>query len=58
MTEGAIEKKLWLIDREIKAQSKRLDALHKAILNLEKDIKDFISVQKIYKELVADESGK
>ena len=38
MTEGTIEKKLWLIDREIKAQSKRLDALHKAILNLEKDI--------------------
>jgi uncharacterized protein YlxW (UPF0749 family) len=58
MTEEAIEKKLWLLDREIKAQGKKLDALLKAVLNLEKDIKDFLSVQKTYEELVADESGK
>ena len=58
MTEETIEKKLWLLDREIKAQGKKLDALLKAVLNLEKDIKDFLSVQKTYEELVADESGK
>lgn len=58
MTEEAIEKKLWLLDREIKAQGKKLDALLKAVLNLEKDIKDFLSVQKTYEELVIDESRK
>jgi hypothetical protein len=58
MTEEAIEKKLWLLDREIKSQGRKLDVLLKAVLNLEKDINDFVSVQKTYKELVADESGE
>ena len=53
-----LEKKLWLIDREIKSQGKKLDALLKAVVALEKDIKDFLSVQKTYEELVTDESGK
>jgi hypothetical protein len=58
MTEEAIEKKLWLLDREIKSQGRKLDVLLKAVLNLEKDINDFVSVQKTYKELFADESGE
>lgn len=53
-----LEKKLWLIDREIKSQGKKLDALLKAVIVLEKDIKDFLSVQKTYEELVTDESKK
>jgi hypothetical protein len=58
MTEEAIEKKLWLLDREIKSQGRKLDVLLKAVLNLEKNINDFVSVQKTYKELVVDESGE
>jgi hypothetical protein len=54
MTKETIEKKLWLLDREIKTQGKKLDALLKAVLNLEKDVKDFISVQKTYGELVTN----
>lgn len=54
MTKETIEKKLWLLDREIKTQGKKLDALLKAVLSLEKDVKDFISVQKTYGELVTN----
>jgi glycine cleavage system aminomethyltransferase T len=54
MTKETIEKKLWLLDREIKNQGKKLDALLKAVLSLEKDIKDFIGVQKTYGELVTN----
>ncbi len=53
-----LEKKLWFIDREIKSQGKKLDALLKAVIALEKDIKDFLSVQKTYEELVSDEPKK
>lgn len=53
-----LEKKLWFIDREIKSQGRKLDILLKALTALQKDIKDFLSVQKTYEELVADESEK
>ena len=54
-----LEKKLWLIDREIKSQSRKLDILLKGLTALQKDIKDFLSVEKTYRELVnSDESKK
>jgi NurA-like 5'-3' nuclease len=59
MTDAGIEKRLWLLEKETKALEKKIDALIKSTLELKADIKDFLSVQKTYMELVStDESGK
>jgi len=59
MTDTGVEKRLWLLEKEIKDLGKKVDALAKSTLVLKADIKDFLSVQKTYMELVStDESGK
>jgi hypothetical protein len=59
MTDAGVEKRLWLLEREIKDFGKKIDALSKSTLELKADIKVFLSVQKTYMELVStDESGK
>jgi hypothetical protein len=58
MTDAGIEKRLWLLERDIKDLGKKIDALAKSTLDLKIDIRDFLSVQKTWKELVNDESGK
>jgi len=59
MTDAGVEKRLWLLEKEIKDLGKKVDALAKSTLVLKADIKDFLSVQKTYMELVSnDESGK
>ena len=56
---NAVEKRLWLLEKETKALEKKIDALGKLALELKADIKVFLSVQKTYMELVStDESGK
>ena len=59
MTDAGIEKRLWLLEKETKALEKKIDVLVKSTLELKADIKDFLSIQKTYMELVStDESGK
>jgi hypothetical protein len=59
MTDTEVEKRLWLLEKETKALEKKIDALTRSTLELKADIKDFLSVQKTYMELVSnDESGK
>lgn len=58
MTDAGIEKRLWLLERDIKDLGKKIDALSKSTLDLRIDIRNFLSVQKTWKELVDDESGK
>ena len=59
MTDAGIEKRLWLLEKESKDLEKKIDALSKLTLELKADIKDFLSIQKTYMELVStDESGK
>ena len=59
MTDAGLEKRLWLLEKETKALEKKIDALAKSTLELKADIKDFLSIQKTYMELVStDESGK
>jgi len=52
MTDAGVEKRLWLLEKEIKDLGKKVDALAKSTLVLKADIKDFLSVQKTYMELV------
>ena len=52
MTDAGVEKRLWLLEKEIKDLGKKVDALAKSTLVLKNDIKDFLSVQKTYMELV------
>jgi hypothetical protein len=62
MTDDGLEKRLWLLEREIKDFGKKIDALSKLVNSLKKDIEVMTSVQKTWKELVVDvvddESGK
>ena len=62
MTNDGLEKRLWLLEREIKDFGKKIDALSKLVNSLKKDIEVMTSVQKTWKELVVDvvddESGK
>ena len=59
MTNEGLEKRLWLLEKETKALEKKIDVLVKSTLELKADIKDFLSVQKTYMELVSnDESRK
>lgn len=59
MTNEGLEKRLWFLEKEAKALEKKIDALTRSTLELKADIKDFLSVQKTYMELVSnDESRK
>jgi prefoldin subunit 5 len=59
MTNEGLEKRLWLLEREIKDFGKKIDALTKLVTSLKKDIQVVTSVQRTWEELVVnDESGK
>jgi hypothetical protein len=58
MTDAGVEKRLWLLEKEIKDLGKKVDALAKSTLLLKADIKDFLSVQKTYMELVSTDDTR
>jgi hypothetical protein len=49
-----VEKRLWLLEKEIKAFGKKIDLLSKLVTSLKADVEVLLSVQKTWKELVAD----
>jgi len=49
-----VEKRLWLLEKEIKAFGKKIDLLSKAVNSIKADVEVLLSVQKTWKELVAD----
>jgi hypothetical protein len=57
-----IDKRLWLLEKEVKAYGKKIDLLLKAVNSIKADVEVLSSVQKTWKELVADvvenKSGK
>ena len=57
-----IEKRLWLLEKELKAFGKKIDLLTKVVNSIKKDTEVLLSVQKTWKELVTnvveDRSGK
>ncbi len=57
-----IEKRFWYLEKEIKALGKKIDLLTKSINSIKSDVQVLVSVQKTWKELVADvvenKSGK
>jgi hypothetical protein len=57
-----VSKRLWLLEKEIKALEKKIDFLVKAVSSVKKDVEVLLSVQKTWKELVTDvvddKSGK
>ncbi len=57
-----IEKRLWLLEKELKAFGKKIDLLTKVVNSIKKDTEVLLSVQKTWKELVTDvvedKSGK
>jgi len=58
MTDAGVEKRLWLLEKEIKDLGKKVDVLAKSTLVLKNDIKDFLSVQKTYMELVSTDDTR
>ena len=59
MTDAGIEKRLWLLEREVKDFGKKVDALAKSTLELKNDISNFLSVQRTYTELMnSHDTGK
>jgi hypothetical protein len=52
MTDAGIEKRLWLLEKEIKAYGKKLDLLMKAVNSIKEDVSVLASVQKTWEELV------
>ena len=57
-----VEKRIWLLEKEIKAFEKKIDLLMKAVNSIKGDVEVLLSVQKTWMELtkdvVDDESGK
>jgi hypothetical protein len=57
-----VEKKVWLLEKEIKAFGKKIDLLSKAVNSIKADVEVLLSVQKTWMELtrdvVDDESDK
>ncbi|MCE2767071.1 MAG: hypothetical protein LW628_09185 [Fimbriimonadaceae bacterium] len=49
-----IEKRLWLLEKELKAFGKKIDLLTKVVNSIKKDTEVLLSVQKTWKELVTD----
>lgn len=52
MTDAGIEKRLWLLEKEIKAYGKKLDLLMKAVNSIKEDVVVLVSVQNTWEELV------
>jgi len=52
MTDAGIEKRLWLLEKEIKAYGKKIDLLMKAVDSIKEDVVILLSVQKTWEELV------
>ena len=52
-----VEKKIWLLEKEIKAFGKKLDLLTKTVNSLKADIEVSLSVQKTWMELMADDES-
>ena len=52
MTDAGIEKRLWLLEKEIKAYGKKIDLLMKAVNSIKEDVDVLLSVQKTWEELV------
>jgi uncharacterized protein YoxC len=57
-----VEKRIWLLEKEIKAFEKKIDLLMKAVNSIKEDVEVLLSVQKTWMELtrdvVDDESDK
>jgi uncharacterized protein YoxC len=57
-----VEKRIWLLEKEIKAFEKKIDLLMKAVNSIKADVEVLLSVQKTWMELtrdvVDDESDK
>jgi hypothetical protein len=49
-----IEKRLWFLEKELKAFGKKIDLLTKVVNSIKKDTEVLLSVQKTWKELVTD----
>jgi hypothetical protein len=58
MTDAGIEKRLWLLEKEIKAYGKKLDLLMKAVNSIKEDVSVLASVQKTWEELVNGKPDK
>jgi hypothetical protein len=54
MTDAGIEKRLWLLEKEIKAYGKKIDLLVKAVNSIKEDAAVSLSVQRTWEELVVD----
>lgn len=52
MTDAGIDKRLWLLEKEIKAYGKKLDLLIKVVNSIKEDVSVLASVQKTWEELV------
>lgn len=52
MTDAGIEKRLWLLEKEIKAYGKKIDLLTKAVNSIKEDVVVLLSVQKTWEELM------
>lgn len=52
MTDAGIEKRLWLLEKEIKAYGKKIDLLVKAVNSIKEDVVVLLSVQKTWEELM------
>jgi|694.fasta_scaffold39812_6 hypothetical protein len=49
-----VEKRIWLLEKEIKAFEKKIDLLMKAVNSIKADVEVLLSVQKTWTELVSD----
>jgi len=58
MTDAGIEKRLWLLEKEIKAYGKKIDLLVKAVNSIKEDVAFSLSVQRTWEELVDGKSNK
>jgi hypothetical protein len=49
-----VEKRIWLLEKEIKAFGKKIDLLSKAVNSMKADVEVLLSVQKTWMELTKD----
>jgi uncharacterized protein YoxC len=49
-----VEKRIWLLEKEIKAFEKKIDLLMKAVNSIKGDVEVLLSVQKTWMELTKD----
>jgi hypothetical protein len=53
-----IDKRLWLLEKEVKAYGKKIDLLLKAVNSIKADVEVLLSVQKTWEELVNGKPSK